>query len=69
LAGFIGGDVDFELAERTVNGQPGLVATQDGVPVSVYAFEIAENKIKNIWVVLNPEKLRAWRATPNPSGT
>jgi RNA polymerase sigma-70 factor (ECF subfamily) len=68
LAGFVDGDIDFELAEHSVNGQPGLVATQDGVPVSVYAFEIAENKIKNIWVVLNPEKLRAWRAAPDLSG-
>jgi hypothetical protein len=29
------------LLERTVNGQPGLVAQQDGVTVTVYAFEVA----------------------------
>ncbi|MFE7598263.1 RNA polymerase sigma factor SigJ [Streptomyces sp. NPDC057494] len=46
--------------ERTVNGQPGLVAQQDGVVVSVYAFEVAEDRIKRIWVVRNPEKLRRW---------
>ncbi|OXM68947.1 MULTISPECIES: RNA polymerase sigma factor SigJ [Amycolatopsis] len=48
------------LLERTVNGRPGLVAQQDGVTVSVYAFEIADEKIRRIWAVLNPEKLRAW---------
>jgi RNA polymerase sigma-70 factor (ECF subfamily) len=46
--------------ERTVNGQPGLVAQQDGVIVSVYAFEVADDRIKHIWVVRNPEKLQRW---------
>jgi RNA polymerase sigma-70 factor, ECF subfamily len=46
--------------ERMVNGQPGLVAQQGGVTVAVYAFQIAGNRIKHIWAVLNPEKLRPW---------
>ena len=46
--------------ERTVNGQPGLVAEQDGVTVTVFAFEVAGDRIKHIWVVRNPEKLRPW---------
>ncbi|GLY87365.1 RNA polymerase sigma factor [Actinoallomurus iriomotensis] len=46
--------------ERTVNGQPGLVARQDGVIVTVFAFEVAGDRIKRIWVVRNPEKLRRW---------
>ncbi|MGW6357706.1 RNA polymerase sigma factor SigJ [Streptomyces sp. NPDC055092] len=48
------------LLERTVNGQPGLVAQQDGVIVSVYAFDVADDRIKHIWVVRNPEKLHRW---------
>ncbi|MFJ4649303.1 RNA polymerase sigma factor SigJ [Streptomyces bobili] len=48
------------LLERTVNGHPGLVAQQDGVIVSVYAFEVADDRIKHIWVVRNPEKLQRW---------
>jgi RNA polymerase sigma factor (sigma-70 family) len=46
--------------ERTVNGQPGLVAQQDGVTVMVMAFQLAGDRIKHIWAVLNPEKLRPW---------
>jgi RNA polymerase sigma factor (sigma-70 family) len=46
--------------ERTVNGQPGLVAQQDGVIVTVFAFDVADDRIKHIWVVRNPEKLRHW---------
>ncbi|HTW09824.1 MAG TPA: hypothetical protein VME46_20140, partial [Acidimicrobiales bacterium] len=51
------------ILERTVNGQPGLVAQQDGVTVTVFAFEIAGGRIKNIWAVRNPDKLQPWRTT------
>ncbi len=46
--------------ERTVNGRPGLVAVQDGVTVTVFAFDVAGDQIRRIWVVRNPEKLRPW---------
>ena len=52
------GNVTF--LERTVNGQPGLVAQQDGLTVTVFAFHIAGDRIKHIWAVRNPEKLRPW---------
>ena len=48
------------ILERTVNGQPGLVAQQDGVTVTVFAFEVAGDRIKHIWAVRNPDKLRPW---------
>ncbi|MEV0083958.1 RNA polymerase sigma factor SigJ [Saccharopolyspora sp. NPDC050642] len=48
------------ILERTVNGLPGLVAQQDGVTVTVYAFEVAGDRIKRIWAVRNPDKLRPW---------
>ena len=48
------------LLERTVNGQPGLVAEQDGVTVTVFAFEVAGDQITHIWAVRNPGKLRPW---------
>ena len=48
------------ILERTVNGQPGLVAQQDGVTMAVYAFEIAGEKITRIWAILDPGKLRPW---------
>jgi RNA polymerase sigma factor (sigma-70 family) len=50
------------ILERTVNGQPGLVAQQDGVTVTVFAFDVAGDKIKHIWAVRNPDKLRPWTA-------
>ncbi|MDQ0580734.1 RNA polymerase sigma factor SigJ [Streptomyces rishiriensis] len=47
--------------ECTVNGLPGLVTRRDGDIVTVFAFEIAGERIRRIWAVRNPEKLRPWR--------
>ena len=62
----------FEIASRapsnlaflecTVNGQPGLVAQQNGITVTVLAFDVAGDRIKHIWAVRNPDKLRPWMA-------
>jgi RNA polymerase sigma-70 factor (ECF subfamily) len=51
---------NMTFLERTVNGQPGLVAQQDGVTVTVFAFEVAGDRITHIWAVRNPGKLRLW---------
>lgn len=48
------GDMDV------VNGQPGLAVQQDGVTVTVLAFDIDEDRIAHIWAVLNPDKLQRW---------
>lgn len=61
LVGRAPGNVTF--LERTVNGQHGLVAQQDGVTVTVFAFDLAGDRIKHIWAVRNPDKLRPWRAS------
>ena len=50
------------LVECTVNGRPGLVSRHDGVVVTVFAFDVAGGRVRRIWVVRNPEKLRAWTA-------
>ncbi|TGB08471.1 RNA polymerase sigma factor SigJ [Streptomyces palmae] len=54
--------LDHTFLERTVNGQPGLVAHQHGAITTVYAFDIAGDRIKRIWAVRNPHKLRPWTA-------
>jgi RNA polymerase sigma-70 factor (ECF subfamily) len=51
---------DLTFLERTVNGQPGLVVQLDGVTQTVIAFDVAGDRIKHIWAVRNPEKLRPW---------
>lgn len=61
FAHFANGASGWTLLERTVNGQPGLVAQQDGVTGTVIAFDIAGDRITHIWAVRNPEKLRPWK--------
>ena len=51
---------NMTVLECAVNGQPGLVAQQDGVTVTVFAFDVAGGRVRRIWVVRNPEKLRTW---------
>jgi RNA polymerase sigma-70 factor (ECF subfamily) len=51
---------NLTILERTVNGQPGLVAQLDGATVTVFAFDVAGDRIKHIWAMRNPEKLRTW---------
>jgi RNA polymerase sigma factor (sigma-70 family) len=64
LAGLAdGAPGNVTILERTVNGQPGLVAQQDGVTVAVFAFDVAADRITHIWVVRNPDKLRPWTAS------
>jgi RNA polymerase sigma-70 factor (ECF subfamily) len=57
VAGRAGG---MTMLERTVNGRPGLVVQENGVTVTVMAFDVAGDRIKHIWAVRNPEKLRPW---------
>lgn len=47
------------LLEHTVNGQPGLVAEQDGVIVTVFAFDLAGGRVNHIWAVRNPRQAPA----------
>jgi RNA polymerase sigma factor (sigma-70 family) len=51
---------NMTFLECTVNGQLGLVAQQDGLIVTVFAFDVAGDRIRHIWAVRNPEKLRRW---------
>jgi RNA polymerase sigma factor (sigma-70 family) len=51
---------NMRFLECTVNGQLGLVAQQDGLVVTVFAFDVAGDRIRHIWTVRNPEKLRRW---------
>jgi RNA polymerase sigma factor (sigma-70 family) len=60
LAGLLGRLPRLTIGERTVNGQPGLVAEQDGAVVTVFAFDIAADKVTRIWIIRNPNKLTRW---------
>ncbi|MGY1894320.1 RNA polymerase sigma factor SigJ [Nocardia gipuzkoensis] len=53
------------MLERTVNGRPGLVLQLGETTATVVAFEIAGDRIKRLWAVRNPDKLRLWTTGGN----
>jgi len=40
----------------------GLIGQLNGVTVTVFAFEVADDRISRIWAIRNPDKLRPWTA-------
>ncbi|GII94173.1 hypothetical protein [Sinosporangium siamense] len=38
------------------------MAEQGGAIVTVVAFDVEDDRIKRIWAVRNPDKLRTWTA-------
>jgi RNA polymerase sigma factor (sigma-70 family) len=52
---------ELTLQECTVNGLPGLIVLQEGTTATVIAFEVTGSRIRQIWAVRNPEKLRPWQ--------
>lgn len=48
------------LTSNTVNGQPGIVFTQEGKAIQVLTFAAEEGRVSRIYCVLNPDKLHHW---------
>jgi RNA polymerase sigma-70 factor (ECF subfamily) len=60
LLGVLGKQDGIETRIEAVNGRSGLVFRHQGVVVSVAALETRAGLISDLWVVLNPDKLRTW---------
>ncbi|MFF7680399.1 RNA polymerase subunit sigma [Actinacidiphila glaucinigra] len=48
------------LTAHAVNGRTGLVARYEGQVVAVVSLDIADDRVSQAWIVLNPDKLRPW---------
>ncbi|MET0414884.1 MAG: FAD-dependent oxidoreductase [Actinoplanes sp.] len=46
---------------ESVNGRAGLAVRRDGRVVAVIAVRTAAGRVEELWIVLNPAKLRHWR--------
>ena len=49
-----------EMSEQPVNGQSGLVLRRAGTVVGIVSVNVREQLITDLWIVLNPDKLRHW---------
>ncbi|WP_326636600.1 hypothetical protein OIE67_03555 [Nonomuraea fuscirosea] len=66
LVGLFGGQDDVTLVEASINGGAGLVVRVAGLTAAVVMLRTCDDSIQDVWVVMNPEKLRAWRGHEDP---
>jgi hypothetical protein len=62
-----GRELGLVVVETTVNGRPGLAGHIGGETVVVLAFGVEGDRIRNLWAVVNPEKLLPWNSS-EPAG-
>lgn len=55
------------LTTQSVNGRTGLVARYDRQVAAVISLDIADHRAVQAWIVLNPDKLRAWNHPRHPT--
>jgi RNA polymerase sigma-70 factor (ECF subfamily) len=48
----------LEIRERQLNGEPGVVVTRDGRVFSAILVAVADGRIRQVFVQINPERLR-----------
>ena len=53
---------DLTVTEQSVNGESGLVFRGGGRVVGVLTARLAADRIRELWIVVNPDKLRHWNA-------
>ncbi|GHH86919.1 RNA polymerase sigma factor [Streptomyces sulfonofaciens] len=56
------------LDTHSVNGRTGLVARYDHQVAAIIGLDVARRRVVQAWIILNPDKLRAWnqpRSSPD----
>jgi RNA polymerase sigma-70 factor (ECF subfamily) len=57
------------LGTNSVNGRTGLVARYGHQVVAVVSLDVADDRVAQVWVMLNPDKLRSWNQPHTDGGT
>ena len=68
LPGIAHAQTDPGVRPGPVNGQPGAVFYSEGRPIVTYSFAADGGKIREIYTVINPEKLASWEALSPKQG-
>ncbi|MEU9351439.1 hypothetical protein AB0D65_10525 [Streptomyces griseoloalbus] len=56
------------LHAHSVSGRTGLVVRYEHQVAAVIGLDIADHHVVQLWVVLNPDKLRSWNQHGTPPG-
>lgn len=54
------------MSAQSVNGRTGLVVRYERRVAAVLSLDVADHHVAQVWVVLNPDKLRSWNRLPGP---
>ena len=54
------GQPGMTATEQPVNGQTGIVFRREGAVVAIICLGIRSTRVRDVWIVLGPLKLRAW---------
>ncbi|MFJ9714271.1 sigma factor-like helix-turn-helix DNA-binding protein [Streptomyces sp. NPDC101234] len=54
------------LTTQSVNGRTGLIARYGTRVAAVISLDVADHHVAQVWVVLNPDKLRSWNQPDTP---
>ncbi|MGI5460777.1 sigma factor [Streptomyces sp. CA-249302] len=52
------------LTTHSVNGRTGLVARYGHRVAAVISLDVSDDRVVQVWVMLNPDKLRSWNRRP-----
>ncbi|MFJ2259564.1 RNA polymerase sigma factor SigJ [Streptomyces sp. NPDC087844] len=69
LLGLLRKEPGMEAVEADVNGAPGVVVRVAGATVAVVGVGVRGGRVGDLWLVVNPDKLRAWTGTGTGTGT
>jgi RNA polymerase sigma-70 factor (ECF subfamily) len=51
-----------DIRVQSVNGQGGLVVARAGLVVGVICLNVVADRITDVWIVRDPDKLRSWNS-------
>ncbi|MCD0484874.1 RNA polymerase subunit sigma [Streptacidiphilus sp. ASG 303] len=57
------------LRTQSVNGRTGLVVRYDDLVAAVVSLDVAGHLVAQVWITLNPDKLRSWNRPGSPPDT
>ncbi|MFF4653036.1 RNA polymerase subunit sigma [Streptomyces sp. NPDC001380] len=57
------------LRTQSVNGRTGLVVRHDDLVAAVISLDVAGHLVAQVWITLNPDKLRSWNRPNSPPDT
>lgn len=57
------------VSAQSVNGRTGLVVRYEHRVAAVVCLDVTDHGVAQVWVILNPDKLRSWNQPPGPLPT